>query len=161
MRVGVNMVTVFVFIVQLFVPVTWASDIAPAADSKILVARVQHDFDSTLEIVQKVLQKNGFKVAHVQRCDGGLKEMGYETDKYRVVFFGRLSEVHEMSESHAELIPFMPFKLLIYAEGKQSVISILNPESLIDMVRDKSVITQLEEWHTQFVSVLDQIQRAE
>jgi uncharacterized protein (DUF302 family) len=129
-------------------------------DKKILLTRSTHNFDETLEIVKDVLQKNGFTVAHVQRCDGGLKHMGYNTDKYRIVFFGRKDEVRELSKTHAELIPFLPFKLLIYAEGDQSIISIMNPEDLKGMVKDKDLLEQLTKWKKEFVHILEQTQNS-
>ncbi len=157
MRLLVSLVVSLVLICS---PV-WSAESKVSEDEKILVTRVQHNFDETLDIIRHVLYQNGFTVAHIQRCDGGLKEMGYETDKYRVVFFGRLPEVREISQSHAELIPFLPFKILIYAEGKESVVSILNPESLIPMVKDKSLTSRFETWKKEFVQILQQAQVAE
>ena len=127
-------------------------------DNKILLVRTQHEFKSTLEIVKEVLKDNNFTVAHVQRCDGGLKGMGYHTDKYQIVFFGRKEEVAEISKSHIEFIPFLPLKLLIYAEGNESVISIINPEALGTMMKDKSLSTQLTRWKKEFMDILKQIQ---
>ncbi len=129
-------------------------------DNKVLLTRIQHRFDTTLEIMKTVLQKNGFRVAHVQRCDGGLKEMGYETDKYRVIFFGRFREVREVSQKHAELIPFIPFKLLVYAEGDETVVSTLNPESLKGKVSDPGIAAKLKAWKKEFIEILEQAHKS-
>ncbi|MEE9310396.1 MAG: DUF302 domain-containing protein [Cocleimonas sp.] len=130
------------------------------SDDTILLTRVPHNFDMTLNIVKDVLKDNNFKVAHVQRCDGGLKQMGYESDKYRVVFFGRHNEVREMSKTYPELIPFMPFKILIYAEGKESVVSILSPEALKPMMKDELILKKLDQWKDEFVNILQQTKNA-
>ncbi len=129
-------------------------------NDSMLLTRTDHNFKDTLEIVKKVLHENGFEVAHVQRCDGGLKHMGYDTDKYRVVFFGRIEEVRKLSKEHVELIPFFPFKVLVYAEGDQSVVSIMNPESLKTTIKDKALNAKLEQWKNEFVQILEQTQNS-
>lgn len=125
-------------------------------EGKVLMAYTTQDFDTTLTTLRKQLVKKGFQVAHVQRCDGGLKKMGYDINKYQVVFFGRLEEVREMTTKHAALAPFLPFKLLIYVEGDKTVISIMNPEMLTPMVSDKALTAKFAQWRGEFVDILTQ-----
>ncbi len=125
-------------------------------DDKILLAHTSHDFDTTLAMVKKQLAAKNYQIAHVQRCDNGLKKMGYEVNKYQVVFFGRIDEVRELTTKHAELAPFLPFKILIYVEGDKTAISIMNPEMLKPMVTDEALVAKLEQWKRDFVAVLEQ-----
>ncbi len=128
------------------------------ADESILSARSAYDFDATLDKLKDIIEKHGYTVAHVQLCDGGLKKMGYETDHYQVVFFGKIDEVREMSEKHPELVPFMPFKALIFAEGKQTVVSIVNPESLLELDPQLETLRdELQSWRMAFEGILNDI----
>ncbi|MGV6858743.1 MAG: DUF302 domain-containing protein, partial [bacterium] len=101
----------------------------------------------------------GYTVAHVQLCDGGLSKMGYETDHYQVVFFGKVDEVREMSKRHPELVPFMPFKALIFAENDQAVVSIVNPETLLKLNPSLVDISpRVSEWKLAFADILKDVQ---
>lgn len=131
------------------------------AGDKLLTVRVTQAFDPALEQVQDVLGKHGFTVAHIQKCDGGLHHMGYETDNYKIVFFGRLEEVRELSKVHPELIPLFPFKLAVYAEGNDTILSVLNPAELAPMLHaDKDLQTRLLAWEKDFRAVLSEMRGA-
>ena len=103
------------------------------ANEDILTARTTAGFDVTLEKAKLVLQENTFTVAHVQRCDGGLRQMGYHTDNYKIIFFGRLEEVREVTKAHPELMPFLPLKLAVFAENDETLLSTVNPNSFLPM----------------------------
>lgn len=129
------------------------------ANDKLLTVRVAEAFEPVLEQVQEVLAKHGFTVAHIQLCDGGLHGMGYETDNYRIVFFGRLDDVRELSKTHPELIPLFPFKLAVYAEGKDTILSVLNPSELAPMVHaDEALQARMTGWEKDFRAVLSDMQ---
>lgn len=128
------------------------------AGDKLLTVRVAQAFDPTLEQVQEVLGKHDFTVAHIQKCDGGLHHMGYETDNYKIIFFGRLAEVRELSKVHPELIPLFPFKLAVYAEGNDTILSVLNPAELVSVLHaDKDLQTRLLAWEEDFRAVLGEV----
>lgn len=129
------------------------------ANDNLLTVRVAQGFEPALQQVQDVLAEHGFTVAHIQKCDGGLHEMGYETDNYRVVFFGRLEDVRELSKTRPEMIPLFPFKLAVYAEGKDTILSVLNPSSLAPMLHaDDSLQARLDGWEKDFRAVLADMQ---
>ncbi len=128
------------------------------AGDKWLTVRVAQAFDPTLEQVQEVLGKHDFTVAHIQKCDGGLHHMGYETDNYKIVFFGRLEEVRELSKAYPELIPLFPFKLAVYAEGNDTILSVLNPAELAPVLHaDKDLQIRLIAWEKDFRTVLSEM----
>lgn len=129
------------------------------ANDKLLTVRLAQEYDPALEQVQEVLAKHGFTVAHIQKCDGGLHHMGYETDNYKIVFFGKLAEVRELSKTHPELIPLFPFKLAVYAEGKDTILSVINPTELAPMLNaDADLQARLAGWEKDFRTVLTEMQ---
>ena len=93
----------------------------------ILMARTTMEFDAALEVLKSSIEAHGYTVAHVQRCDGGMRGMGYETDNYKTIFFGKYDEITRLSKKYPELIPYLPLKMAIYSEGKESILAILNP----------------------------------
>ncbi|MDQ5768405.1 hypothetical protein [Thiothrix subterranea] len=129
------------------------------ANDKLLTVRSPQAFDLALEQVQDVLKKHNFTVAHIQKCDGGLQDMGYTTDNYNIVFFGRLEEVRELSKTHPELVPLFPFKLAVYAKGKDTLFSVLNPAELAPLLdADQALAAQLGAWEQDFRAVLNEMQ---
>ena len=66
--------------------------ITPAIAQNVLTVRSAQDFENSMTALKASIETHGYAVSHVQRCDRGLTGLGYETDRYRVVFFGKLDE---------------------------------------------------------------------
>lgn len=66
-------------------------------------------------------------MSRVQRIDIGLTSSGYSTDKYRVVFFGKEKEIKLISEKYPHLIPYIPWKIAIFAEQEDTLLVTANP----------------------------------
>ncbi len=118
------------------------------------MARTTMEFETALEVLQRSIEEHGYTVAHVQRCDGGMRGMGYETDNYKTVFFGKYDEITRLSKKYPELIPYLPLKIVIYAEGEESILAILNPIALGEFIPDAELQIQLQRWHSDIKSVL-------
>ena len=129
-----------------FLPVTRAEG--------ILMARTSMDYESAIQALKSSIEAHGYTVAHVQRCDGGMRGMGYETDNYKTIFFGKYDEITHLSKKFPELIPYFPLKMAIYAEGNESVLAILNPIVLGEFIADPELKIQLQRWHSDIKSVL-------
>jgi uncharacterized protein (DUF302 family) len=120
--------------------------------------RVSLPFEETKERLKTVIENNGYTFAHEQKCDKGLAKMGYESTLYRVLFFGKLDEMREISKKHEVLIPFIPFKVAVYAEGDKTVVSFLNPYFMARLVKnDPEFFKQLGQWESDFQTMLDQM----
>lgn len=121
--------------------------VANAREDNLLMVRTEQPFEIAMEKIQGLIEEYGYSVAHVQRCDGGLNDFDYETDYYRVIFFGKYQEVKALSNDHPEMIPFLPLKLLVFAENDETVIVSLNPDTLADYFDNPEIKNQLERWH--------------
>lgn len=128
------------------------------ASEDLLTARTSANFETTFERAKLILEENDFTVAHVQRCDGGLREMGYETDNYKIIFFGRLEEVRSLSKAHPELLPFLPFKLAVFAENNETLLSTVNPNSVLAMMPELQEELQpiFNKWEKELRQVLSE-----
>lgn len=129
------------------------------ARENILTARTSSGFENTLKKAKLILEENRFTVAHVQRCDGGLRQMGYKTDNYKVIFFGRIDEVRRLTKAHPELMPFLPLKLAIFSEGKETLVSTVNPNSILAMMPDLKEELQplFNQWEQELRKVLSDL----
>ena len=75
------------------------------AAQDLFMVRSQLSFPEAMLVLQQSIGESGYRISRVQRVDIGLTKSGYKTDKYRVVFFGDLDELHAVSDQHPELIP--------------------------------------------------------
>src|SRR5210317_476840 len=108
-----------------------------AAASDLIMARSSQSFPEAMLTLQTSIAEHGYKVARVQRIDIGLTGMGYKTDKYRVVFVGKAKEIQYLIDKYPVLVPYMPPKVSIFAEGEDTVIVTANPHIYADMIDDK------------------------
>jgi uncharacterized protein (DUF302 family) len=122
-----------------------------------LMVRTSHSFETAMGILQQTLEEYGYSVAHVQRCDGGMAEFDYKSDFYRVVFFGKIDEVRRLSDKHPELIPYLPLKILLFAEKDETVLVALNPLELAKLYERGDLQVQFQRWHSDIRSILQEI----
>ncbi|MGB1109696.1 MAG: DUF302 domain-containing protein [Gammaproteobacteria bacterium] len=132
-----------------------ASGLAQAQN--MLMARTAMSFETTMSSVEKALHEHGYTVAHIQKCDGGLTGMGYETDNYKVIFFGKPEEVRRMTGEYPEMIPFFPQKVVVYAEGDNTVVSTLNPVEFTEFFPQPELYIQFQRWKNDYESILEDI----
>ena len=130
----------------------------PAAAENILTVRSAQAFEQSMASLKASIEAHGYEVAHEQRCDSGLAGMGYHTDRYRIVFVGRFDEVRRLSAAYPELIPFLPLKIAVFAEGDQTIISTINPVSLGQFYPDAELQIQFRRWENDLRSILEQQQ---
>jgi uncharacterized protein (DUF302 family) len=88
------------------------------AAEELFMVRSQLSFPEAMTVLQQAIRENGYQVSRVQRIDIGLTRSGYKTDKYRVVFFGKLQEIRRISDQYPELIAYLPLKIAIFAQKR-------------------------------------------
>jgi uncharacterized protein (DUF302 family) len=110
-----------------------------------------------LEAAKQTIAEYGYTVAHVQKCDGGMAEFGYHSDKYQLLFFGKLDEVRRLSHEYPELIPFLPIKMAVFAEHDETVIVVLDPLELGRYITDAKLQVQLARWRSDLRAMLQEL----
>jgi uncharacterized protein (DUF302 family) len=136
----------------------WCSGVATA--DNMIMARIPMHAEIVLEYVKSSVEEHGYTVAHLQLCDGGMKDFGYESDFYRVVFFGKIGEVRMISAKYPELVSYLPLKIAVVAEKDETLLTVLNPEALAPFFAEEELIIQLARWHNDLVSILEDVRRA-
>jgi uncharacterized protein (DUF302 family) len=64
-----------------------------------------------------------------------------------------------LSADFPELIPFLPLKIAVFAEGEQTIISSINPTSLGEFYADDRLRIQFKRWENDLRSILSDMQQ--
>ena len=134
--------------------------VGTAQADNIVMGRVALAADIVFAYAQSSIEEHGYRIAHIQTCDDGLGDVGYKSDFYRVLFFGKVEEVRRISARYPELVSYLPLKLAVIAERGETLLTILNPEALAPFFANEEVQIQLGRWHNDIVSILDDVVRA-
>ena len=144
----------FLLLLMLLVPPALAAQ-------DLFMVRSQLPFPEAMSVLQQSISESGFKVSRVQRIDIGLTKSGYKTDKYRVVFFGDLDELHAVSEQHPELIPYLPLKISIFAESGETLLLASSFRHLRSFYSSPDLQLQFDRWESTIREILERVRVAE
>ncbi|MDZ7803520.1 DUF302 domain-containing protein [Thiohalophilus sp.] len=124
-----------------------------AAD-RLQMARTPQAFPEAMLQLQEVIKQHGYTVSRVQRVDIGLTTFGYQTDKYRVVFYGKPEQIREMADEYPQLIPYLPLKIAIFAEAEDTLLVASSPMQLLET--DQPELNRvLKDWSTDLLSIME------
>jgi uncharacterized protein (DUF302 family) len=138
-----------------------ASPFAAVVASDLIMARSKQDFPEAMLTLQQSVSDHGYKVARVQRIDIGLTGMGYNTDKYSVVFVGKTEEIQYLVDKYPQLASYMPPVVAIFAEEGDTVVVTAHPFVYADMIEDKEDKLIFERWESDIYSVFNDFSTAE
>ena len=128
----------------------------------LIMSRSNQDFPETMLSLQESISQQGYTLSRVQRVDVGLTAMGYETDKYRVVFLGKTDEVHYLTDKYPTLIPYLPLKISIFAEGDQTLLVTIDPDYFHTLFPQQELKKYFHQWSSDLQAILDKtIQKPE
>ncbi|VAW52215.1 hypothetical protein MNBD_GAMMA05-206 [hydrothermal vent metagenome] len=133
----------------------------PVIAADLLMVRTQQHFPEAMLTLQNSVKEHGYEVTHVQRIDIGLTGMGYDTDKYRVVFIGKKKEIQHLVDTYPEMAAYMPPQISIFAEHGETVLVTAHPKiyaNMIDGEKDKLIFKR---WESDIYSVFDDIRLAD
>lgn len=125
---------------------------------ELIMVRSEQAFPETMSTLQAAIKKQGYTLSRVQRVDIGLTASGYQTDRYRVVFFGKAEEVHELMQSHPEIIPYLPLKIAIFAEANETILVCSNPLAFMEMFPGSDLQHIFRRWQKDMVQILKSVQ---
>ncbi len=133
----------------------------PASAEELVMARSLQPFPETMLALQESIRAHGYTVSRVQRVDIGLTGMGYKTDKYRIVFASKLDEIRYLSETAPQLIPYLPPKIAIFAEGSQTVLVTANPKLYAEIAGDAVAPAFFDRWESDLRSIFYDVSKVE
>ena len=127
---------------------------------EIIMTRSVLAFPEAMLALQESIRAHGYTVSRVQRIDIGLTGMGYKTDKYRVVFAGKLEEIRQLTDKAPELTAYLPPKISIFAEGEQTVLVTLNPQLYAEIAGDAVDPIIFTHWESDLRSIFRDVSLA-
>ena len=107
--------------------------------------------------LQTTIDEHGYKLSRVQRVDIGLTKSGYKTDKYRVVFFGKPSEIRAIKHSEPMLIPYLPMKIVIFSEGNETLLVAADTAQYAELVKNQHIRDLLVRWNNDIQSIFSDV----
>ena len=140
-------------ILLLFSPLVYAKD--------LYMVRSALSFPEAMSVLQETIVQHGYQISRVQRVDIGLTSSGYQTDKYRVVFFGRLGELRELSARHTSLVAYLPLKIAIFAEGTETILLASSFEHLRSTYADPELQRYFDRWEADVQTILEYVRVAD
>lgn len=126
----------------------------------LMIARTKQTFPEAMLKLQDVIQDLGYKISRVQRIDIGLTKSGYATDKYRIVFFGKKKEIMNISDKYPHLIPYIPWKIAIFAEQQDTLLVTADPMQFSNK-KYPSADKYLLKWKKDIQKIMDNLKKSE
>ena len=131
-----------------------------ACAEEIMMARSSLPFPEAMLALQDSIREHGYTLSRVQRVDIGLTGMGYKTDKYRIVFAGKTDEIRMLTEKAPQLIPYLPPKISIFAEGEQTILVTAHPKLYAEIAGDTVDPVIFERWTNDLHSIFQDVRLA-
>jgi len=132
-----------------------------AGAQDLYMVRTSLAFPEAMAVLQQTIKAQGYQVSRVQRVDIGLTKSGFQTDKYRVVFFGKLDDVREVSNQYPELIPYLPLQIAIFAENEETLLLASSFQHLRPFYASPTLRARFDRWETDIRRILEQMRNAE
>ncbi len=110
----------------------------PLQADHLLMVRAHQPLASALGNLKQTIQQQGYTVARVDMVNIGLLGMGYTSNKYRAVFFGKAGEIEALSRKYPQLVPYLPLRIAIFAEGDSTLMVTVNPSTFREFLSDEA-----------------------
>jgi uncharacterized protein (DUF302 family) len=146
-------------IIRLVAALLLLSSTALQAENMIML-RVDQSFDNTMILMKEKLNEYGYKIAHIQKCDGGLTDSGYQTDLYKSIFYGKFEEMRTLTKNHPELIPYLPLKIAVIKEKDTILMVSLNPSILSEFFSNDDLQLQFGRWESDIRAIFEEVDKA-
>lgn len=131
----------------------------PAAADDLLMARVNRMFPEAMTLLQSAISSRGYTVTRLQQVNENLQRREFQSDMYRVVYFGKLEEIRRATAKNPNLIPFLPLNITIFAEGDQSILVAGHPQMLQEFFPDPELKALFERWEKDMVEIMDEMRQ--
>ena len=132
-----------------------------SAKEGFLTSRCNNTYPEAMSFVQEQLVKRGYTVSRVQHVDKGLKARGYESLRYRVVFFGKSDEISMIKSQYPALIPFFPLNITVYEEKDHVGISVMDPMTIQQLYTEDMLKNKFSQWSQDVRAIVKSFEHCE
>jgi len=132
---------------------------APAVADNLLMTRMDKAFPEAMAILQTAISSRGYTITRLQQVNENLERRDFKSDMYRVVYFGKLEEVRQVTAARPELIPFLPLNITIFAEGEQTILVASHPQVLRQFFPDPALRPVFDRWGKDIEAIMDEMRK--
>lgn len=125
---------------------------------ELIMLRSAKPYDVAMESLQSAIKQQGFSITGIRKVDEGLAKSGFKSDKYRIVFFEKPDEVAALKKRYPEMSPYLPLKIVIFAEAGETLLVTSDPSVYIDLFPDPRLQELFRRWHQEIVDVMQAVQ---
>lgn len=133
----------------------------PLLAGDLLMVRSKLPFPSALKAVQSVIEARGYTVAEVKNVDLGLLLMGYLSENYKAVSFGKSEEIEALTRPYPELAPYLPPQILVFSERSDTLLVAASPAYLATLFPHADLAATFARWEDDLQAVLESVRDAE
>ena len=130
---------------------------APVAADGLFMARMDKAFPEAMTLLQSAISSRGYTITRLQQVNENLQRREFKSDMYRVVYFGKLEEIKQISVQQPELIPFLPLNITIFAEGEQSILVSSHPSTLRQFFPNPALGPVFDRWEKDIGAIMDEV----
>ena len=127
---------------------------------ELIMLRSAKQYDVAMENLQSAIKKQGYSVTGIRQVDEGLVKSGYKSDKYLIVFFEKPGEVAELKKHYPEISPYLPLKIVIFAEAGETLLVTSDPSVYIDLFPDPRLQEMFRRWHEEVVGIMKEVEQS-
>lgn len=132
----------------------------PVLSSDLLMVRVDRMFPEAMTLLQSAISARGNTITRLQEVNENLQRREFQSDMYRVVYFGRYEEVSQAAARNPQLVPFLPLNITIFAEGDETIMVAGHPQMLRAFFPDPELQPLFERWEKEMVAIMDEVREA-
>lgn len=125
--------------------------------NSVIMEKTSYDFSHTWLNLQKYTKKQGYTVSFKQRCDLGLKKVHYDSNKYRVLFFGKYQEIKDITSRNPEITPHLPLSITSiegYDDENITTLVSASPKAWLSLVKSKQDKAIVNQWHLDILQII-------
>lgn len=132
---------------------------ATESKTQVILKKVDNGFAHTWLNLQKYIKKQGYKIAFRQHCDVAMTQRDYQTDKYRILFFGKYQEVKDLTQRNPELTPHLPLAITTI-EGKNNTTTLVSdsPQNWLSLIKSKQDKAIVNQWYLDILQIIKNTQ---
>lgn len=124
-----------------------------AEEGVFLTVTKQSAYGPALDELTAVIENHDYTLIKIQPVDEGLRNRGYTTSAYKVLFFGNQEQVDKVLAVNPEASVLFPLRIILYKKGSQVVASA--PDiNLWEGVFGNNLQPILEQWDNDVRAIL-------
>lgn len=133
---------------------------APASAADLFMIRSTLPAPEAMAVLQDGIVARGYTISRLQDVSGSLAKRNFQSDSYRVVFFGKPEEVKSLVASYPALTPYLPLSITIFAEDEDSILVAGHPSFLAKLFPDPGLKPVFARWEQDMQAIMDKVREA-